>query len=274
MLSEDRFIALEGASLRVRSVGKGPAIVMVHGWALDLDLWRPQMDLLADRYRVIAYDRRGFGRSTGVPGIEQDVHDLERLLDWFDIPSAALVGMSQGARVALRLALKHQRRTSCLVLDGPPAEGWSETIGAQEIPLDAYRAQVRSEGIDAFHRMWLQHPFMQLHTTAPCAQLLLKEIAIRYPARDLLMDEPPQVSLLAERDLQQLNVPMLVLSGEFDSPQRRAIASRLTRLLPDAQLRTIPAAGHLAALDDPRTYAQALRDFFSSQPAMDAGRIM
>lgn len=249
-------------------------MVLVHGWALDLDMWRAQIELLSSRYRVIAFDRRGFGRSSGVPDIGQDVHDIERLLDCFDVARAAVVGMSQGARVALRWALKYPNRATCLVLDGPPAEDWADAHGAQEIPIDDYRGQVRDGGLDAFRRMWLKHPFMQLRTSAPCAHLLLQEIAVRYPGMDLLMSEPPQLTLLGERDLRRVHVPTLVLSGEHDSPRRRSIASRLAQSLPDAQLRIVSGAGHLAALDDPRAYVKALDGFFSGLPSMATGTVM
>ena len=267
-LSVEQYIEVEGASLRVRSAGEGPAVVLVHGWALDLEMWRTQIDLLADRYRVIAFDRRGFGRSSGVPGIQQDVHDVDRLLDWFGISRAAIVGMSQGARVALRWALKHPRRALCLVLDGPPEEGWSQSIGAREIPIDEYRHRIRDQGVDAFRRTWLEHPFMQLHTRSPCAHTLLQEIVVRYPALDLLMTEQPELPLLDERDLQSMSAPTLVLSGEHDSRQRQSIAVRMAKALPEARLEILRGAGHLGALDDPNAYMQALRKFFSSQPAM------
>lgn len=272
-LSGAHYIEVEGARLRARSAGEGPAVVLVHGWALDLEMWRAQIDLLADRYRVIAFDRRGFGRSSGVPGLEQDVHDIDRLLVSFSISRAAIVGMSQGARVALRWALKHPEQVSCLVLDGPPAEGWSQSVGAKEIPIDDYRQRIGVEGMDAFRSMWLQHPFMKLHTGSPCAHTLLREIVVRYPALDLL-NEPPQLPLLSEWDLLRVNVPTLVLSGEHDSAQRRSIATRMARALPDARLKVLRGAGHLGALDDPNSYVQALRDFFSSQPAMAAGTVM
>lgn len=265
---------MESASLRVRIAGEGPVVVLVHGWALDLDLWRAQIDLLADRYRVIAFDRRGFGRSSGVPSIQQDVLDIDRLLDCFAISRAAVVGMSQGARVALRWALERPEQVSCLVLDGPPAEAGSPSLGVQEIPIDEYRDRVRRDGIDAFRRLWLQHPYMQLHTSAPRVHQLLREIAARYPASDLLMNALPDLPLLTERDLRRLNVPTLVLSGEHDSAQRRSIASWFVRELRDARLQVVASAGHLAALDDPGAYTRALHDFFSSQPAMAAGPVL
>lgn len=270
-LSEDRFIDVDGATLRVRVAGAGPAVVLVHGWALDLDMWRAEIDLLASSYRVIAFDRRGFGRSSGDPSIERDVLDIDRLLARFDIEHAAIVGMSQGARVALRWALKHPERTSSLVLDGPPAEGLSLPAGAEEIPIELYRQQLRHDGIEAFQRVWLQHPFMRLYTSASTAHQLLREIAARYPARDLQMNEPSPLSPLATGDLQRLHARTLVLSGEHDTQQRRSIARQLAAALPDARLQTLTNAGHLAALDDPGGYAQALHDFFSSRPARAVG---
>ena len=273
-LSEERFIEVDGAVLRVHTAGEGPAIVLVHGWALDLDMWRIQIDLLSQRYRVIAFDRRGFGRSSGVPGIEQDVLDIDRLLVRFDIEHTAVVGMSQGARGALRWALEHPERAACLVLDAPPAEGLSQPPGGGEIPIEDYRERLRREGIEAFQGLWLQHPFMRLHTGDPQAHRLLREIAARYPAQDLLMHEPPRSSPLGARDLQRLNVPTLVLSGEYDSQQRRSIAKSLVQALPDARLQTVMGAGHLAALDAPVAYSQALHDFFSSQPALAATTVM
>lgn len=270
-LSEDRFIDVDGATLRVRSAGEGPAVVLVHGWALDLDMWRAQIDRLSHRYRVVAFDRRGFGRSTGEPAIEQDVLDVDRLLERFDIEQAIVVGMSQGARVALRWALKHPRRASCLVLDAPPAEGLPQPPVGEEIPIEHYRELLRREGIDAFRRLWLQHPYMQLHSNDASVRQLLREIVARYTAKDLLMEQRPQSSPVEARDLRQLRVRTLVLSGEYDSPQRRSIAKLLTQTIENARLHTIAGAGHLAALDAPDLYTQILLEFFSSQPAAAAG---
>ena len=104
-LSGERYIEVDGATLRVRSVGAGPAVVLVHGWALDLDMWRGPIDALADRYHVIAFDRRGFGCSSGVPNIQHDVHDIERLLDCFEISRAAIVGTSRAGSVAIKTSL-------------------------------------------------------------------------------------------------------------------------------------------------------------------------
>jgi 3-oxoadipate enol-lactonase len=246
-------------------------VVLVHGWALDLDMWRAQFERLSRWYRVIAFDRRGFGKSTGEPSIERDVLDLERMLERFDIERAAVVGMSQGARVALRWALRRPQRTSCLVLDAPPAEGLPQPLGPEEIPLEEYRELIRHEGIEAFRRKWLAHPYMQLYSADADARQLAQQIAARYPAKDLQMEGPLYPAPVDSHELQRLRVPTLVLSGECDSPQRRWIAQLLVGTLPNARLHVLAGAGHLAALDAPDSYAEALHAFLSSQPARVAG---
>src|SRR4029077_12808761 len=77
--ASDRYLDINGARIRYREVGSGPAVVLVHGWTLDLQMWDSQSAALQASYRVIRYDRRGFGLSTGTPSIEADFADLEAI---------------------------------------------------------------------------------------------------------------------------------------------------------------------------------------------------
>src|SRR5690242_14341866 len=92
-----------GARLRYRDEGQGRDMVFVHGWTLDLDVWEPQAPL-ASHLRMVRYDRRGFGFSTGQPSLAADVADLRVLIERLGVNSPLLVGMSQGARVVLEFA--------------------------------------------------------------------------------------------------------------------------------------------------------------------------
>jgi 3-oxoadipate enol-lactonase len=259
----DALVEVRGARLRVRTAGKGPAVLLIHGWTLDLDMWTPQFATLTNRYRLIAFDRRGFGSSTGAPGLEHDLADIEQLLAELSLEEIAIVGMSQGARVALRWAMRNPHRTTCLVLDGPPRDLLAVGRADGEITFSVYRELVRSKGIEAFRQQWLEHPLMRLHTHDIRARTLLREMVNRYPGHDLLADETERVSAVG--DLSQLDLPILIINGEHDSDARIGTGADLARALPDARLAVIPAAGHLSNLDNPGAYDAVLGEFLASE---------
>lgn len=259
----NEFIEIRAARLRVRTAGEGPAVLLLHGWALDLDMWTPQLAALANRYRLIAFDRRGFGLSSGAPGIDDDLADIEELLAQLSVERVAIVGMSQGARVALRWALEMPARTTSLVLDGPPRDLLVTSRPQGEITLTAYRELVRNHGIEAFRKEWLDHPLMRLHAHDARTRSLVREMVDRYPGHDLLAENAPLVAHIG--DLQRLDVPVLIVNGEYDSDMRIGAGTELARTLPDARLAVIPGAGHLSNLDNPAAYNKVLGEFLAGR---------
>ncbi|MGQ0836497.1 MAG: alpha/beta fold hydrolase [Gammaproteobacteria bacterium] len=254
----EEFIELDGARLRYRDEGKGFPLILIHGWALDLDMWQPQVPAWFPRLRVIRFDRRGFGGSVGQPSLLADARDVESLLRRLNLPRAALLGMSQGARVAMRVAAGPQRKqVVCVILDGAPFDVGD--AGEPEIPLARYRALVREQGMDAFRKEWSGHPFVQLHSNDRVASELLQVMTCRYPGTDLLAPagtsdgELPAAGTIA--------VPTLVLNGALDTPRRRSMGDELCRALPNAERVLVPSAGHLSNLDNPTDYSRLVLAF-------------
>ena len=101
----------DGVQLHVKDAGKGRPVVLIHGWPLTGDMWEYQsLALLEAGYRVITYDRRGFGQS-GHPldGYNYDTFadDLAAVLDKLDIQGATLVGFSMGGGEVARYLSKY-----------------------------------------------------------------------------------------------------------------------------------------------------------------------
>jgi 3-oxoadipate enol-lactonase len=258
MYPADQYLELEGARLRYRDEGVGPALLFIHGWALDLDVWEPLVSTLCGRYRLLRFDRRGYGLSTGTPSLTVDERDALALLDRAGVRRAALVGASQGARVALRIALAEPERVTGLVLDAPPEELGGARALTNEVPLDHYRELARRGDIATVRRLWSQHPFTRLQTTDPTAHALLSTVLARYPGNDLSVSGQAPRAL---PDLSALASPVLVLNGERDLKSRRASGAALAAALPRARYRSIAGAGHLPSLDRPADYASALSPF-------------
>ncbi|TXM62257.1 alpha/beta hydrolase [Methylobacterium sp. WL120] len=101
----------DGTRLYVKDWGTGRPVVLIHGWPLDADMWEHQMPALAEvGYRVVAYDRRGFGRSDQPwTGYDYDTFadDLKAVLDGLDLQDVALVGFSMGGGEIARYMSRH-----------------------------------------------------------------------------------------------------------------------------------------------------------------------
>jgi pimeloyl-ACP methyl ester carboxylesterase len=255
VITQDAYVQTDGATLRYREDGRGPAVILIHGWTLDLDMWEPQSAALSTRFRVIRLDRRGFGLSSGRPSLSADVDDIRALCRHLDLERVAVVGMSQGARVALGLLRGSPVTISCLVLDGPPAIGGT---GSADVPYEFYRELARSSGMEAFRREWAAHPLVQLRTSDRRTHEVLARMIARYAGHDLTSENDPVAAPCAPP---QIEVPILVLGGEFDLESRKASADALASQAPRAERVQIPAAGHLCNLDNPTAYNAAVGSF-------------
>lgn len=269
MRAPDSYLESGGARLRFRDEGEGEAVVFIHGWTLDLEMWDAQAAELSRSRRVIRFDRRGHGLSGGHPGHEPDQCDLETLLDHLRVKRASVVGMSQGARTALTFALRMPDRVPSLVLDGPP--DFAAGAGRDpEIPINRFRELARTGGLDAFRAAWREHPLMQLYTGDRAATELVARALARYPGRDLLDETAPATPAIDEQALRRLQLPVLVITGERDSQARQAAADGLGRVLPQAERVQVANAGHLPNLDNPGAYAKVLHRFLRRQSRVAA----
>ncbi len=261
----DCHFTVAGARLRYRDEGSGPALLLVHGWTLDLTMWNALSAALRARFRVIRLDRRGFGLSSGQPSLERDIADLDALWGHLALERAALLGMSQGARVALGLAASSARKISCLVLDGPPDVVRDENAGDDEVPLARYRALARAQGMEAFRRQWSTHPLIQLRTGDRNAHQLLRAILSRYPGSDLLQAAAPIAASAGPTAVplhpESITIPVLVISGAHDLERRVKSADLLAQRFACAERAVVADAGHLPNLDNPVAYNNLVRAF-------------
>jgi non-heme chloroperoxidase len=119
------FVTSDGVSLSYGSFGKGPSLVMIHGWSQTADQFRYQFEVLADRAHVIVYDQRGHGLSAR-PDYGYRIHrlamDLRELLESLDVRETVLLGHSMGCSViwAYLELFGEDRLTKLILVDEPP----------------------------------------------------------------------------------------------------------------------------------------------------------
>jgi 3-oxoadipate enol-lactonase len=266
--SPDRYFQANGLRLRYRDQGQGPALILIHGWTLDLDMWDALAEALAANHRVIRADRRGFGLSEGYPSITGDAADLKALCAQLGIARTAVLGMSQGARSALQFAGDHPELTRCIILDGPPYLGPPDPGGTPpDVPFQHYCEVARTKGMQAFLDEWRTHPLARLHTTDAAAHALIERMLSRYPGKDLTAappatDAPPRMPAF-----ESLQMPLLVINGEYDIDSRKRLAAYLSQTVRGVECVRIAGAGHLCTLDNPAAYEETVSRFLANNPS-------
>jgi pimeloyl-ACP methyl ester carboxylesterase len=265
--SVDRYLDVGGARLRYRDEGHGPAVILLHGWTLDLEMWDPQVATLASEFRLIRFDRRGFGLSTGQPGVEDDATDIANVCGQLGLPRVALIGMSQGARAALQFASRAPAQVSAMILDGPTA--LDRAVGDDDVPLAQLREILHTRGIAGLRRAWSSHALMRLRTPDLLMRRLLDRMIERYPGRDLAA-RAADAATLGSISLHSVRAPTLILSGMHDLVSRTEAAKRLCSQLPTAEHVTVPEAAHLINLDQPAVYSALCRAFLARHASVTA----
>ncbi|MFD1874462.1 alpha/beta fold hydrolase [Hymenobacter bucti] len=270
-------INLGDAQLYYEEAGHGAPLVLLHGHSFDHRMWDPQLAELAQHYRVIRYDMRGYGRSSLPVEGQEFLHadDLHRLLQALHIPKAHLVGLSLGGFVAIDfMALHPESVLSVVSCSGSiyPRPGPEQPITAAEIARRRTEiAQLQARGLATFKEQWLAS---LLKSSGP--EQASSEPLLRLMVQDWSMWQPlhvePRVllgqSLVPRLTAHPVRVPLLLLAGERESAARQHDNEVLQQLVPGAQTAVLPHAGHVANLDNPTAFTEAVLHFIALQPQL------
>lgn len=248
-------VAVQGGTLPVVMAGEGTPLILLHGWTLDHRLWAPQVVGLAERHFLVMPDRRGCGRASAPPDLAREAEDVIAIADFLGFDRFALAGLSRGAVVALDVARRHGSRLSALIVSGAPLPALVER--EEVIDLDHYRKLAAAGNLAQFRKEWARHPLM--HTHSPKAAALAAAMLADYDGRDLIA--PSEAPGLPREVLAMLSMPVLSMTGEHDTPWRRACARALAQVAPRARHVEIPDAGHLANADNGPVFNAAVAAF-------------
>jgi 3-oxoadipate enol-lactonase len=261
---------VNGETIYYEVEGKGTPLVLIHGWSLNLRMWDQQTSELKRRFKVIRYDRRGFGRSSGNEDPTWDAADLDALLDYLGVKAAHLLGNSQGGRVALQFAHAYPDRALSLTLHGasaPEAFGLQWT-GPDRPRFEEWAKMTHEHGLDPFRRAWAAHPLMAIPPGHQDARARLEKLinAYRGGRFDPVQPSGPIPGVTMD-DVRGIRVPALVIIGESETPFLQLVSRALAYYIPDARLSVIRGGGHMINLIEPTRYNAAVTGFLEGVEA-------
>ena len=232
--------------LRYATEGAGPVVLLVHGFALDGRMWRPQVAALRHAFRVVTVDLPGFGGSPAESGTDTAASALVDVLRVVTDEPAHIIGLSLGGAVATDLALAFPERVRSLVLIDALLLGRPSGIRAW---ADA-AAFARGGDLERAREAWLGDDLFASARARSEVLASLREMARDY-AGDHWCDRATTRFEIADpvSRLSEIRVPALVLVGEHDLPTFRAMADEYAAALPRATRAVVAGVGHMANLE-------------------------
>ncbi len=262
------WIQLPQTRLWVQDQGRGPGVLLVHGFPLDHSMWKYQQEFfLARGYRVVAPDLRGLGQSPPldeVTTMAQFADDLAQLLQALEVsPGVIYVGLSMGGYVAWEMVRRHRRWLRAMVLCDTKAA--ADTPEAAQARLQLAQ-NILQHGMDELDRtmrekLWagesstrqeedVEHIHQVIRSTSPQgAAAALRGMAQRQDATELLP---------------QLELPVLYVCGDQDVLSTPEQMHQMAQATPGARWALIPQAGHMAPIENPQAVNRALEEFLDN----------
>jgi 3-oxoadipate enol-lactonase len=261
----------DGVTLEVTDAGRGPALLLVHGFGGAKEDFADHIDALAARHRVVTFDLRGHGESddpTDVSAYSLDrmAADVTGVADALGIDSFRLLGHSMGGMVARRVVLAHPARIDALVfMDTSPGpvpgidpktmeEAAIVAIDEGKDVLKPLLDEAATLETPAYRRLLEERPGYQAFEDRKWAQL--SGVMWGAMAREMAR-QPDQLALLGG-----VRCPTLVIVGDEDEhffdPSHKIAAA-----IPGAELVVVPDAGHSPQFENQRVWIDALERFLA-----------
>ncbi|MEU8802774.1 alpha/beta fold hydrolase [Spirillospora sp. NPDC048819] len=250
--------------LYARDVGTGTPLVLLHAFPLSSAMWLGQREGLANRFRVITPDLRGFGGSVlgdDEPSIDAMADDVARMFRRLGVGRAVVGGLSMGGYVAMALCRRHPDLVLGLVLAATRATADADSV-----------REVRLRQAGRLEREATTQVLVDEVLPGLVGPTTLSRRALIYGrVRGLVQATPPLAAAWAQRamagraeafdTLRGVRVPALVMIGDEDALATEDEARAMSDALPNAELLVMPRAGHLCAVEQPDLFNQAVAEF-------------
>jgi pimeloyl-ACP methyl ester carboxylesterase len=261
---------MQPSEVFVREAGSGPGVVCIHANASSSAQWRGLMDLLAPKFRVLAPDCYGSGKSPEWPsdrviGLRDEVALIEPALARAGSP-LALVGHSYGAAVALIAALANPGRVRAMALYEPTLFALIDAEAPAPNEADGIRSTVTDAGaaLDAGNRDAAAERFIDYwmgsgawkQTPEQRKPLIAASVVNVRRWGHALFNEPAPLD-----EFRSLDFPVLYMTGKRSTPSAHAVARLLTGVLPRVDLVEFEKLGHMGPVTHPEPVNESIRRF-------------
>lgn len=260
-------IPVNNLNLYYDDLGEGNVpVIFVHGFPFDKSMWQGQLDFLQSAYRVIAFDIRGFGKSTDENSslsIDLFADDLIAFMDQLNIEKAVICGLSMGGYITLNAYERFPDRFEALIL--ADTQCIADTPEVKEKRYEAIN-DIEVNGVANFNESFIKKVFYKDSFTNKKEQVEeLRSVVFSNPEHLIQRG----LAAIAERSetcstLDKITIPTLIICGKEDSVTPLAQSEAMKKAISGATLKVIENAGHVSNLEQADEFNKHLSDFLKA----------
>ena len=255
---------VDGGTLAYQIVGEGPPVVLLHAGSWDRRMWAPQLEAFAGAgHTVIAYDQRGYGRSSRPTAPYSATRDHAQLLEHLGVPSAAMVGVSRGGRLSIDVAIERPELVDALVVACSALSGYGWDAGPEvEAKLEEMERMVEAGDLEA--AVELELSVWTPLSTDPPTDRLIHDVAMENRHVDTLdWSLAAQLDPPAAERLGEVRAPALVIAADHDVAAFQDLSRVIADGIPGSRFVLMEGPDHLPNLRRPREFNRLVLDFLA-----------
>jgi pimeloyl-ACP methyl ester carboxylesterase len=246
-------------------------IIFLHGFPFDKSMWEGQLDFLKNSYRVIAYDIRGFGRSTDEEtplSIDLFGEDLILFMNKLNIEKAILCGLSMGGYIALNVMKRFPSHFHALILCD--TQCISDTAEGKEKKYKMID-QIESNGVNDFNEDFIENVFHK--------DSIINKKQLVDELRTVVFSNSKHIITkgflaLTERSetcssINKINIPTLIICGREDQVTPLIQSEFMNKNIKGSLLQILSDAGHVSNLEQPQAFNKYLGEFLNDLSGFD-----
>jgi pimeloyl-ACP methyl ester carboxylesterase len=258
------FAEIGSTKFYYETAGEGHALVLVHAGITDRRMWDDQFHAFARHYRVIRYDRRGFGDTETVAEDYSHHQDLYDLLKYLGIERTFLVGCSQGGKTAIDFTLAYPEQTAALILVASALSGFTftEQMSEQLRELELADEAGDMERVNELEmQIWVDGPHRTPEQVDRKVRERVREMNRIALAKSIDGSGERQLEPVAVARLSEIHAPTLIIIGDLDTPKTLAAADFLAEHITQARKAVMSGTAHLPNMEQPEEFNQYVLSF-------------
>lgn len=268
------YLETNGAKLYYEVAGDGYPVVLIHAGVADHTMWDEQMESFTQKYRVIRYDTRVFGKS-----ITEDVEfsnrqDLYDLLKHLGVEKAHVVGNSRGGQIALDFTIEHPEMVSALVLIAAGLSGFEPEVEPTDIEKALWAAEEKAwdagdwEGVAAIDvQMWADGPGQPAGRAPESVRERMRKMCLNTYNTHKVEGKPQPLDPPAAGRLGEVNVPTLIMYGDMDTSFTPLVGEQMAQGITGSKKIVYSGVAHMVSMEIPDEFNRVVLGFLAEVDA-------